>query len=130
MMVIEKFINVGHKEMKMQKYDSWVETRNYPRPFYREPAPVITKRNIVETPYSILCWLQPHTDHTHSHTHTPLYGCRFKMKERKRSRKNTRGVVLLKTSELQLPFSFIHHQSKKSIYKAWEPATITTMLLP
>ena len=54
-MVIEKFINVGHKEMKMQKYDSWVETRNYPRPFYREPAPVITKRNIVETPYSILC---------------------------------------------------------------------------
>jgi len=66
MMVIEKFINVGHKEMKMQKYDSWVETRNYPRPFYREPAPVITKRNIVETPYSILCWL-------HTHTHTPLW---------------------------------------------------------
>jgi hypothetical protein len=54
-MVIGKFIDVGHKEMKMRKYDSWVETRNHPRPFYREPAPVIAKRHIVEAPYSILC---------------------------------------------------------------------------
>jgi len=55
------------------------------------------------------------------------------MKERKRSRKNTRGVVLLKTSELQLPFSFIHHQSKKehlqgmgACYYYYYAATITS----
>jgi hypothetical protein len=31
------------------------QTRNYPGPSNRESAPVITKRHVVKSPYSILC---------------------------------------------------------------------------
>ena len=45
------------KKMEVAKISIQAEplTRNYPGPFYREPAPVVTKRHVVETPYSILC---------------------------------------------------------------------------
>ena len=45
------------KKMEVAKISIQAEplTRNYPGPFYREPAPVVTKRHVVKTPYSILC---------------------------------------------------------------------------